>query len=386
MKNLPLLTLTVLLILVSCRNSSDNKSQNLSAAGTVDTLDHTPFPGLQTGEVTLTEESFGKVIDLTGEQITTNQIFKIAGAEMLVKDSIMIMKNNSSENQFSAFRLPDFKLLKWFGKTGRGPDEFQYTHLVPSEDKSTLCFIYEMTNSKLYKVDLQLNLTPANIKFEKKEAMFDQKQLYSFGDNDFFYAGNTNSGKSISRARKVNDSLEISEIYNLSFSPKHRNWANYIGDFGANQAKGRLVYAYKYFKRLVFMDTTGTKIRVINFQAEEVQKKEVLAQLGPDNVTHYWGMSCQPDYVYVLYSGRTPIEVSKQFKQENFYIFVEQFDWNGNPVRKFKLDHWGYFCVDEKSRSLYIASVNDDEPMFRFELNEGNEGNERNEGMKKMKE
>ncbi len=368
MKKLLLLVLITCFMLASCRSTSENKSQNPESAAPSDSFVLTSLPELQTGEVNLTEDSLGKVIELAGEQIITNQIFKVRETEMLVKDSVLIMKSIFGENQFSVFRLPDFKLLKTFGKTGRGPDEFQYSHLVQSEDKNTLCFIYEMTNSKLYKVDRQLNLTPAEIRFEKPEAMFDEKQLYSFGDKDFFYVGNSTNGKSIFRAQTLNDSLVTREVYNLSFSTKHRNWANYIGDFGANKAKGRLVYAYKYFKRLVFMDTTGTKIRILNFQSEEVQKKEVLAQLGPDNVTHYWGMSCQPDYVYVLYSGRTPIEVTKQFKKEDFYIFVEQFDWNGNPIRKFKLDHWGYFCVDEKSNSLYIASVNDDEPVFRYKL------------------
>lgn len=367
MKNLLLFILAASFILASCRNKSE-KSQSPTINAPSDPFVRISFPELQTGEVNLTEDSLREVIELTGEQITTNQIFKIAETEMLVKDSVMIMKNISGENLFRIFKLPDFKQLKSFGKAGRGPDEFQFAHLVQSEDKNTLCFIYEMTNSKLYKIDRQFNLAPAKIQFGKSEAMFDEKFLYSFGDNVFFYVGNNQTGKSIFQTKVVNDSLETSEVYNLSFSPKHHNWANYIGDFGANKAKGRLVYAYKYFKRLVFMDTTGTKIRILNFQSEEVQKKEVLAQLGPDNVTHYWGMSCQPDYVYVLYSGRTPIEVSKQFKQENFYIFVEQFDWNGNPIRKFKLDHWGYFCVDEKSNSLYIASVNDDEPVFRYKL------------------
>lgn len=367
MRNLLLFILAASFILASCLNKSE-KSQSPTINAPSDPFVRTSLPELQTGEVNLTEDSLGEVIELTGEQITTNQIFKIAETEMLVKDSVMIMKNISGENLFRIFRLPDFKLLKTFGKTGRGPDEFQYSHLVQSEDKNILCFIFEITNSKLYKVDRYLNLTPANIQLEKSKSVFDEKLLYSYSDTDFFYVGNTTAGKAIFRSNMSNDSILTTEVFYLSFSPKHRNWANYIGDFGANKAKGRLVYAYKYFKRLVFMDTTGTKIRILNFKSEEVQKKEVLAQLGPDNVTQYWGMSCQPNYVYVLYSGRTPIEVSKQFKQENFYIFVEQFDWNGNPIRKFKLDHWGYFCVDEKSNSLYIASVNDDEPVFRYKL------------------
>jgi hypothetical protein len=368
MKTLVNSILAALIILSACRNASKSNTEENSGSPKSDSVASVPNPELKTGEIAVTDDAFGDVIELKGEQITTNQVFKIAETEMLVKDSLMIMKNYSNDFQFKIFRLPEFKLLKSFGKSGRGPDEFQFARLVKSEDKNTLCFIYEITNSKLYKVDRQLNMSPAAVKFAEKKPMFDEKQLYSFSDHDFYYVGNNNAGKSIYHITERGDSIKTNEVYNLAFSSGHRNWANYIGDFGANRSRGRLVYAYKYFKRLIFMDTTATKVRILNFQKDDAQKKEVLAQLGPENVTHYWGMSSQPDYVYVLYSGRTPLEVSKQFKHEDYYIFVEQFDWNGNPVRKYRLDHWGYFCVDEKSNSIYIASVNDDEPMFRYKL------------------
>ncbi len=90
--------------------------------------------------------------------------------------------------------------------------------------------------------------------------------------------------------------------------------------------------------------------------------------LGPDNVTHYWGMSAQEDYLHVLYSGRTPMEVGRELNNTPGYIYVEQFDWNGNPIRKFKLDHWGYFCVNEEENSIYLASTTDENPFFICKL------------------
>jgi hypothetical protein len=90
--------------------------------------------------------------------------------------------------------------------------------------------------------------------------------------------------------------------------------------------------------------------------------------MSPQNITHYWGMSAQKEFVYVLYSGRSPVDVQKEWDNKQYYILVEKYDWNGNPIAKYKLDNWGYFCVDEPHQKLYLASVNDAEPFFEFDL------------------
>ena len=52
------------------------------------------------------------------------------------------------------------------------------------------------------------------------------------------------------------------------------------------------------------------------------------------------------------------------------YIYVEQFDWNGNPVKKYKLDDWGYFCVDEKNQTLYLASTAGVNALLKYDLSD----------------
>jgi hypothetical protein len=71
-----------------------------------------------------------------------------------------------------------------------------------------------------------------------------------------------------------------------------------------------------------------------------------------------------------LYSGRKPVDVGKEHNAENWYIFVEQYDWNGNPIHKYRLDRWGFFTVDEKRGHIILASTDDDEPFFVFDLPE----------------
>jgi hypothetical protein len=48
--------------------------------------------------------------------------------------------------------------------------------------------------------------------------------------------------------------------------------------------------------------------------------------------------------------------------------FGKKIDWNGNPVRKFKLDHWGYFTVNEQEDTIYLASYIEEQPFLKFSI------------------
>jgi len=51
-----------------------------------------------------------------------------------------------------------------------------------------------------------------------------------------------------------------------------------------------------------------------------------------------------------------------------YYIHVEKYDWNGQPVAKYRLDQWGYFTVDEENNLLYLVSTNHDSSFFKYQL------------------
>ncbi len=49
-------------------------------------------------------------------------------------------------------------------------------------------------------------------------------------------------------------------------------------------------------------------------------------------------------------------EIQKDNKSGDTYVYIEQFDWEGHPIRKMKLDKFGYFfCVDEENGKLYLV-------------------------------
>jgi hypothetical protein len=358
----------VFIVITACKRKSTEIPVTESV---VEIIEEKKLPELQAGEEFYKSTNpFGETILLTGNQVFIDTvIFKTSAAEMIVKDHSIVVKNRG-EHVLMQFQLPDFNLQSLNGTYGSGPDEFNDPHLVPTVDTSLIAYVYESTNQKLYRLDKKGNRTHSPFSFTQgKHRHYSDKQVVNVGTEDFMYTETSATGKSIFRATQTGDSVRVREVFNLALNPKRKSWTNYIGDFAVNPGKNRMVYAYKYFKMIKFMDMEAKTVRTINFEREEFDESSNYKVDGLDqNVTHYWGICAQPDHVYFLYSGRTPYDVGKEISKGIHYIYVEKYDWNGNPVACYKLDRWGYFTVDEKNKKLYLMSTNDDDPFFVYEI------------------
>jgi hypothetical protein len=374
-KNMRILILLfgLTLIFFSCKQTRKEKAvqqseivKSANDSSIIETL-----PPLEESEFTFSDKDFGEIIELKGASHPVNQLFKVSECEMIALDSVLIVKNRNNSEMFMAFSLPSFNFIKSFGMFGRGPGEFQFPGLVKDESSEFLCFIYERANNNLYTLNRDLEIKELPIEFQKGEKNFNDKKLYGISSKELLYVESINMGKAIFRIDSKSDSTNINLLKKLAFSDKYKNWAAYIGDFGANGKMKRAVFAYKYFKRLIFFDLESKTSKVISFDIPAKTKRgNAVSMMDPSNDTHYWGMSSQNKFVYVLYSGRTPIEVSKELKKSSGYIYLEKFDWNGNPISKYKLDHWGYFCVNEKENTIYLASTTDEHPFISYKLPE----------------
>lgn len=362
-----ILLFTLIVLFISCNGNRPKEAQSNDAT-VIDAsaLNEIALQPLSEGELQLSDDIFGEIIELSGTPHPVEQVFRISEAEMLVRDSLLIVKNMSNESLFNVFSFPGFRFIKSFGRQGIGPDEFQFPHLVKAEGDEAVCYIYESSHNNLFSLSSTLELNELPYSLPKSERRFGDKQIQSLTDSCFIYVESQKGGKGVFHLQVQNDTVINKEIYNLAFSKSHKNWAAYIGDFGANTQGSRLVFAYKYFKRIVFVDTETGKTRTLVFKTGETKSGSETAMLSPENVTYYWGISAQKDYVYFLYSGRTPIDVSRELDKTSGYIYVEQFDWNGNPVRKYRLDRWGYFCVSEDEKSIILASARDEYQFYSY--------------------
>jgi hypothetical protein len=356
-------------VFCSCSNNSKNQTVKEHDDSVIE--DASELAPLVSEELFLKDKDpfLNEIIELQGEQIVADTaIFKVMEAECVIKDNLMLLKTSRN---LILFALPEMTFLGFHGIWGNGPDEFIYPHIIPApNDTTVLCYLFESINGKLYTMDKRgsISFYPFLVT-ESKKNFYSEKQWVNIAPNDFIFADDSPTGKSIYRATADSDSVKIREITNLALNPKRKSPFSYIGDFAVNANKNRMVYAYKYFKILKFMDLEAKTIRTINFEREQFDESSLYKVDGLDqNVTHYWGVCAQTDFVYFLYSGRTPMEVGRENSRGEHYIFVEQYDWNGNPIHKFKLDNWGYFTVDEANRKIYLLSTNHDAPFFRYQL------------------
>lgn len=360
----------IIALFAACTGKQKQQTAETVLSDTVEIA--SPFPELEAGESFYKKQNpFGKIIELTGTNVANDTaIFKPGECEMLVKDNFLIMKNIAQP--FRIFSLPDLIQQKTVGKWGGGPDEFYYSTLVSTPDNELLCYLFETTNQKSYKLYfngvMEYNRYPFQTNEGRKKYGSEMK-VTNIAEGDFLYVADSSTGKSIYRITQQGDSAVTKEVLSLGLNPNRKSPFSYIGDFAVNPAKNRMAYAYKYFKIIKFMDLEANTIHVVNFEKEEFDDNTLYKINGLDqNITHYWGACGQDDYVYFLYSGRTPSDVVKEWSKQNYYIYVEQYDWNGNPVNSFRLDQWGYFTVDEKNKKIYLASTNYDDPFFVYQL------------------
>lgn len=179
------------LFIFSCKQSS-TKDQNLMnqivQSDSIKTIVDDKIAALTPGEFSYSEEDFGELIELQGTSHPVNEIFQVKETEMIVKDSIIIIKNLSDQNLFMSYVLPDFKHIKTFGKRGKGPGEFQYPHLVKVRDDHILCYIYEQTRDKLFSLNNQLEITGPPISLPQSTSVktIGDKQIHSFSNDQFF--------------------------------------------------------------------------------------------------------------------------------------------------------------------------------------------------------
>ena len=362
-----ILIIAVLSLFISCTPKNKQGKVDVTSPDKLPGLNSpVEFPALIPGEIELQEEAFGELIELQGTSHPLEQVFKVQETQLLAKNDTLFIKNKVGDNYLMAFSLPGFNHIKTFGRQGKGPGEFTNPSIIPGEIPGRLLTLYKM-NGKVYYVDKSFDILDSQIAFDTKRQLYDQSKICAASEGEYYYVGVAPVAKEIYRY-SAKDSVPETSIKQLSVKG-FNGWAAYTGYLGANIEKDRLVFAYKYFKKIVFTDLKGSVERVIDFDTGvKTEKQNNVSMLGPSSVTYYWGLSAQKDYVYLLYSGRTPLVVTEELRDGPGYIYVEQFDWNGNPIRRFKLDRWGYFCVDDKEESIFLASITDENPIYSYRL------------------
>ena len=355
------------LSLAACGGKKNNAAepQEKPAADSIVEEKIVALPPLEEGEVFLKDKDpFGEVVELQGNHIVEPDtfIFKPASPNLVIKDSLMIMQSRNAP--FYIFRYPEFTYIKTVGRTGNGPDEFVAPYVIASLNPAYLCYLFERPKGMLYGLDKKLEIHPIQ-KIHSSKSMWDYiEHIYAAGKNSFVYP----KGRNIYRATLEGDSVRTEEIKDMTLKQAKKMPAT--GCLGINPARHRMVYAYKYARIIKFMDLDSNAERTLNFQQSGFDEGTLHIADGLDaNVTYYMQVLPTRDYVYITYSGRTPYVVAAENNKGKHHMYVEKYDWNGNPVKKYKLnDFCVYTVLDEKTNRLVLSTYYYDDPLVVYQL------------------
>lgn len=347
-------------------NSNTQQSDNISTAKTIREL-----PPLSVGDVYLKEQNpFGEIVELQGKHITEADtfIFKLKEPVMLIRDSLLLMK--SYHAPFYAFRFPDFTHIRTIGKTGNGPDEFLVPQISPSANPEHVAYLLEGLNGNVY--GLRRDLKPVYLHniYAGENKGYGVDEFTNISPNKYLYVYDSKPGRGIFQVEMDGDSARINEVFNLTLNKQMESPFAYYGSMAVNTQRNRMVYAYKYFKVVKFMDMEGKNVRTLNFQQKGFDDGSLHMADGIDsNLTHYMQVLPTDDYVYITYSGRTPYEVAAENGKQNFYMYIEQYDWNGNPVKKYRINDFSISAtINNDTKQLVLSAYYYDDPFVVYQL------------------
>ncbi len=282
------------------------------------------------------------------------------------KRNLLYMRNgewgDEDEPYFVAYSLKERKVISKFGHRGNGPNEFLYPSLILSNNSESPGSIFDRSTGKIFTLDKNYNQTYTG-KYKKEEVLYNSVHFYYFSDNLLFTLKNhSKNGWYIYRETEQDSEL----LYDLSLLPDVSFFYAYDGELGFNLKKNRMIYAYKFFREIHLLDLDGNLIRkIVGKDKNRNRSNDVDEWLdNPDTPVYYAGSAGTENYFYVGYR-----EESVLFGPVKNYTLLEQYDWDGNLIRRIKLNKpYGSFCVDEEDKNLYLLTSNEDDPLYVFDL------------------
>lgn len=317
-------------------------------------------------------------VELQSQNITLMGILSDP-KEIIILDSVYIVKDSKSEFILHIFSLDSHEYMGGFIRRGRGPSEeiliqsvsraahnslfyktlsgLTLAQFSPKTNSLESIMIYEVPVDALT-VAYPLNETKVlgwNYTIHENEFLLynpSDKQFSDFG-NGFPYPGK-----------------------NLTLEEKHRLFSN--KQMTIKPDKQKFATAYMSFPMIrVFNSIDGKLItefnspQTHNFPYAMINRNATQDEIK-ELVENYFTITSTDQYIYALYSGKTknklyPDLFTPNFSPPDFGNEIHVWDWEGNPVKKISLDQMIFsFDVCLKDSTILAISVNDPDKIMVF--------------------
>lgn len=276
------------------------------------------------------------------------------------KDKVVIL-SPKTDSVFFVYRAPDFEYLYSFGRSGEGPEDYQYPRFIPDVSGKGRLLI-----SSLMKVsDLALSDRDAKVSGKERFQGYLMPSLVvndsvvlaqqtTFDDNvlqAFYRTAN------VKKENRTVDSVQVliyTKAFKIEVSGNGMRASGQIYNSPRLVAKDeKFALIYPDVRRIdIFEIAPDGKISLVKSEGEILTQQQIDAldisdrQKGED----IFDAQAGDDYIYVF----TYDYENMGTWRKSLNSYMEVYDWEGKPVKKFDLGRpFTRFLIDESRGKIY---------------------------------
>lgn len=282
-------------------------------------------------------DNFQQQIALKEKRIITNEFINVRN--FFVRDSFVFINNQRDDSVLMVFDLNTANCIKAWGRRGKAPDEFgAFTHLINLPNNRFIVGDFSKYSIATYSFpDLDLIDKHKNLELYVSKANRDIPQSIIALDEKHFIYTNLFQDYSIKKWEKGNYPNTINTFEHLKNDADFPH-TYYFGSIALSAKQKRIVYAYRYLRKIDILDFEGRIIKTITL-TPNINPNIKRGKLDLKRTTmSYIGARATDDSFYLLFIGHSPMEIERQ----NFLIpsYIEEYDWNGNPITRFRVNRY----------------------------------------------
>lgn len=315
---------------------------------------------------TITRSDFKETRVLNGERIEFNDLL-MKPVSITYRDSLLYMKNRSTENYFHVFNPYTLSKIGEFGAFGNGPNDFMEPVIIQSDDH-WLWILNQMKRSlSRYKIDFKEG--EIEIIENNKIAFDDHVDQLAVLDNNtiiasmmkpedkkfYFFNGQgelTATGGEYPESGIEFTNFEKIEGFMCQIAVNHKYKRIFV-----SHKQTDLIEIYDFDGKLLHRKHGPDHFFPVVKQTSDGDMVKVRSNPGTSR-DGYFSPKYAGEEVFVLYSGVVFNGSNAMYQIDQIYVF----DWEGTPLKIYKLDQPIFnFDVDVKNRVIYGLSA---EPEF----------------------
>ncbi len=259
-------------------------------------------------------------------------------------DSILIISDYGGNPLLMAYDLRKKEMIKKFGTKGRGPGEFLSAWNLTIGKTNNSFSVYDPILKKM----AQYNLLDRIPTF-KNEIQLNNEDFFIYADwmtNDkIAYTSFSPKGRLViyNVPQKELSFIANSTPPNETGVPKSVHSHAYHATVETTASGDKIAICSRYADQIELYKQNGDKIATVVgpegytpiYSVVDANGSPSMAETGKTKLA-FLDIACTDEFVYVLYSGKNHEDYPGLLIEHGETVYV--FDWEGNPVKKYKLD------------------------------------------------